>query len=126
MKEITFDFKNKWVLINTESQDTSEDMWELIQKPSIKEYIPSGRMYLAGDNFTLDFEKNEIRMNKSVEWDRRSPYTRELLEPEESVENDKLYLQWDNVVARMGYANIDYEMRSDYMDTVSFLSGLLE
>lgn len=126
MKEITFDFKNKWVLINTESQDTSEDMWELIQKPSIKEYIPSGRMYLAGDNFTLDFEKNEIRMNKSVEWDGRSPYTRELLEPEESVENDKLYLQWDNVVARMGYANIDYEMRSDYMDTVSFLSGLLE
>ena len=123
MKEITLDFKNRWILINTDAQETSEDMWELIQKPSIKEFIPSAEMYMHGDNFTFDFENNYIYRNRTVTFIARTGYSAEDIEHIEAVNCDNLFMRWDEFIDRLGYANIDYEAYEDYKDTISFLTG---
>ena len=125
MKEITLDFKNRWILINTDVQETSEDMWELIQKPSIKEFIPSAEMYMHGDNFTFDFENNCVYRNKTVSLIPGTGYSAETIEHVEIVKSDNLFMRWDEFIERLGYANIDYEVYEDYKDTISFLTGNL-
>lgn len=125
MRKITLDFKNRWVLILTDEQFTSEDMWQPIQKATMKDFLPQDKsVYMRGDNFTLDFEANVISLNESIDYDQTGKYPE--LNQMEVYPFENLNMLWDEVLERMGYVMVSMssDAYSDSMDTISFLNGL--
>lgn len=124
MKRIILDFKNRWVVIDTDEQYTSEDMWSVIQKASMKDFLPKDKtVYMRGDNFTLDFDNNKIWLNESFDYIGNIEYPEPI--PLEAYDFENLDMLFDDVLDRMGYAIVSKttEEYSDYMDTISFFTG---
>lgn len=125
MKQICLDFKNRFLAIRTNSQDGTENMFD-IQKPVLLEFIDK-KVYMSGDNFTLDFENDKIYVNKSVEYDASTGalYDVSMFVPAEEYDAPGLGEKFHKVIDKLGYAEAQWNEREmDYLNTIEFFANL--
>lgn len=123
MKKIHLDFRNRIILIETESQNEPDAMDRELRKAKFKKFMPEEINIFMYDSFSFDFEKGVVTVNEIV------PDKMEL-RPEdfkgiESFPYPKLTEQFEEILEVMGYAEAHWtEEEMDYLDTIGFLNSL--
>ena len=82
---------------------------------------------MQGDNFTLDFEKEKVYVNKSFHYDNKDGalYTVEMFIPEMEYDMPGLSDNFHKVIDKLGYAEAQWNERElDYLNTLEFFSNL--
>lgn len=126
MKQICMDFRNRFLAIRTNSQDGTEYMYEDIQKSALIDFIPK-KVYMKGDNFTLDFENEKVHVNKSFDFDNADGalYTVDMFVSDEEYLVPGLADAFPKVIDKLGYAEAHWNEREmDFLNTLEFFSNM--
>jgi len=105
MNKICIDFHNRMIGIFTEGQEGTEHMVENIPLASVKPFFPDPELFDTGNNFTFDFESEEVSVNRPVIWDRSngSIYGNDNFVPVKTVPAPGLSEQYEAFLAAIGY-----------------------
>ena len=128
MQQITLDFRNRRIIINTDTQLLTDDMRSDITKNILLFYFRDKQAYLKGDNFTLDFENRKIILNVSFDLNLADEYSKDLIAPAALFDFADTAVAWEDLLDMLGYAmankfNEEYE---DYWSTVEFLLSFMQ